>query len=155
MRSCSCSAGLPCACIPVKDHNRQLTLYAFFPLIPPSSSIQGFTPASSHICRSLRTFSTWYSMNFWPPNPGFTAHTNHYTATETWQPVTSQCTVVLLVFTLCLPPWSTLLVLDLAHHLDYCQDDCGKEGNHRISNKAAANTMHKAKRCGRCTSTVL
>ena len=49
------------------------TLYAFLPLMPPSTSIHGDTPASSHICLSLRTFSTWYSMNFCPPKPGFTA----------------------------------------------------------------------------------
>ena len=49
------------------------TLYAFLPLMPPSTSIHGDTPASSHICLSFRTFSTWYSMNFCPPKPGFTA----------------------------------------------------------------------------------
>ena len=48
------------------------TLYAFLPLMPPSTSIHGATPASSHICLSLRTFSTWYSINFCPPKPGFT-----------------------------------------------------------------------------------
>mmetsp|Transcript_22958 Transcript_22958/g.78164 ORF Transcript_22958/g.78164 Transcript_22958/m.78164 type:complete len:247 (+) Transcript_22958:184-924(+) len=59
-----------------------MTLYALAGPTPPSTSIQGLTPASLHICLMAAIFSTWDSMNFWPPKPGFTDITRMRSTSE-------------------------------------------------------------------------
>ena len=45
---------------------------------PPSTSISAFEPVRSIRARSSRTFSTECSINFCPPNPGFTLMISTY-----------------------------------------------------------------------------